>query len=280
MRQSPLPSIRQFVDVAYRDWAARMSGALTVPFSALAIAFSGYGRPIFEAMAALCLVITMYRVWAVERGRRIELEKLLAPNLRIEFDPNDARFMTLTKTQDHFDALYIRVIARALSPTVRNSCAFLKRISQRRGDGYVTLFEESTPLPWSYTDGKDWGPRNLNHDRDAYLDIAWLADPKSIFAPFFGFLNANSQLPNSLTAIHASQIIPNPHLNLKLDLVLIGDDCENAYLSIDIHRGGPEWKNPQVGWMNGDEIRRDPSWTDVTPNPVRYTRHSSGHSLH
>jgi hypothetical protein len=35
IRSSP-PSIRQFLGVIYRDWTARMSGALTVPFPLLA----------------------------------------------------------------------------------------------------------------------------------------------------------------------------------------------------------------------------------------------------
>jgi hypothetical protein len=48
-------------------------------------------------------------------------------------------------------------------------------------------------------------------------------------------------------------------------LMITGDDCETAYLSLNIHRGQSEWNRPQVGWMNGEEIRFDPSWTDLTP---------------
>jgi hypothetical protein len=61
-------------------------------------------------------------------------------------------------------------------------------------------------------------------------------------------MNAQSILSNRLLKILDEQIRPFPAPNLKLDLLITGND---------IHRGHPPWNQPQIGWMKGDDIRRD-----------------------
>jgi hypothetical protein len=208
------------------------------------------------------LFVGGYLTWEEEQRQYVALKERLKPNLRIDFDPRDVKFLTPTR-HGHVQTLYVRVNAKALSPTVRNCRGFLERVSQIQGSDYVTLFEESIPLPWSYDDPNAITPKDLKHGVDALLDVAYFTDQSSGF-PAFSFLNVLSRLPERLLGIQRSSILPNPHLNLKLDLVITGDDCENAYLSLNIHLGQRPWDQPQVGWMKGKEIRRDPTWsTDI-----------------
>ena len=235
-----------------------MSGALTVPFSVLATALPsdwGYVRPIFGVMAVSFFSLTMYRVWATERERLITLEQHLAPRLRLEFDPTQPKFVSVTPVTGGFDMLYVRVLARALSPTVNNCRGYLQRVSQWDGNRYVMLFDETLLLPWSYENPESVQPKQLNHDVDAFLDVAWFADPTELRA--FGFLNAGSDVSKRLLAVLKSQILPFPERNLKLDLLITGEDSKNAALSLNIHRGQSQWDQPQIGWMKGNEIRRD-----------------------
>jgi hypothetical protein len=239
-----------------------MSGSLTVPFTVLATVLPskwGYARLIFGVMAALLFSATVYRVWARERDQRIALEKHLAPRLRFEFDPREAKFVSKTRTPDGFDMLYLRVLARAVSPTVKNCCAYLQRVSQWDGERYVVLFDTPFPLPWSYEGPQSVQPKDLNHDVDALLDVAWFADPSSGHIQF-GLLHAATILPDQFRAVLQNQILPSPERNLKLDLLITGEDSENATLSLNIHRGqlgSPLWDQPQIGWMDGYAIRRD-----------------------
>jgi hypothetical protein len=259
MNQSSLPSIRQFLGVIYRDWAARMSGALTVPFTLLATLLPsdwGYARLIFGVMAGVLFAVTVYRVWATERERLIALESHLAPRLGLEFDPNQPKFVSVTPTQGNFNMLYVRVLARALSPTVKNCRGYLQRVSQFDGEKYVMLFDETVQLPWFYENPQSVQSKQLNPEVDAFLDVAWFAERDSPLVPF-GFLNAQSATSIRLLKVLRERILPFPERNLKLDLLIIGDDSENASLSLNIHRGQPQWDQPQIGWMNGNEIRRD-----------------------
>jgi hypothetical protein len=264
MDQSSQPTIGQFLQVAYQDWTTLMSGALTVPFTVLATALPsnwGYARPIFGVMAVLFFSATVYRVWAKEREQRIALEKHLAPRLRLEFDPRQAKFVSVTPTQGGFDMLYVRVLARALSPTVNNCRGYLQRVSQWDGERYVMLFDETFLLPWSYENPQSPQPKQLNHDVDAFLDVAWFAD-RARPTLSFGLLNADSVVSNRLLAVLEKRVFPFPERNLKLDLLITGDDSENATLSLNIYRGQPQWDQPQIGWMKGNEIRRDSNiWT-------------------
>jgi hypothetical protein len=259
MQQSSQPSLRQFVRVAYQDWAALMSGALTVPFTTAAIIFSGLARPIFGVMAVVCLIVAMYRVWAIERAHRIDLEECLSPRLRLEFAPREAKFVSRVLTEGGFNMLYVRVLARALSPTVRNCRGFLQRVSQWDGEKYVTIFDEPMQLPWSYENPQSIQPKELNHDIDAFLDVAWFVDPQSAQPPF-GFLNFATILPNRFLSIQRSQILPHPERNLKVDLLITGENSANSALSVNIHRGQPQWDRPTIGWMKGNAIERDSSW--------------------
>ena len=240
-----------------------MSGALTVPFTILATVLPSdwnYARPIFGVMAALLFSITVYRVWAREREQRIALEKHLAPRLRLDFAPLQTKFVSKTSTLG-FDMLCVRVIARAVSPTVRNCRAYLQRVSQLEpgGERYAVLFEGPFPLPWSFEGPQSVEPRDLNHDVDAFLDVAWFADPKSGRIPF-GLLNIATVLPDQFRAILKNEILPSPERNLKLDLLLTGEDSDNATLSLNIHRGHlgqPQWDQPQICWMDGRVLCRE-----------------------
>jgi len=249
------PNIKSFFLVIWYDWGALMSGIFTVPFTAGTILFSGYGRGIFGAMAILAFLFTAYRIWADERRQLVFLEEHLAPRLRIEFDPHQPKFLSMNAAGSGFAVLYVRVLARALSTTVQNCRVYLQQVSQLNGERYVMLFDEPLLLPWSYDDPHVVQPRQLNRDVDALLDVGWFGNPE--FLLDFGLLNFQTVLPNRLRTILRDQIVPFPERNLKLDLLITGDDSSNATLSLNIHRGQPQWDKPQIGWMNGDEIRRD-----------------------
>jgi hypothetical protein len=235
MDQSSPPGIRQFLSVIYQDWTALMSGAAAVPFTLLATLLPsdwGYTRPIFGVMAGILFSVTVYRVWATERTRRIALEQDLAPRLRLEFDPNQPKFASLTPALGGFEMLYVRVLARALSPTVNNCRGYLQRVSQWDGERYVLLFDETFPLPWSYEDPQSVQPKQLNREVDAFLDVAWFVDPKRSNPPF-GLLNAASVTSNRFFKVLQERILPFPERDLKLDLLISGDDSENATLSLN-----------------------------------------------
>ena len=232
-----------------------MSGIFTVPFTVGTILYSGYARGIFGAMSILAFLYTAYRIWGDERKQLVALEQHLAPRLRIEFDPNQAKFVSITPAGG-FDILYVRVLARAMSPTVQNCRGYLQRVSQLQGETYVMLFDEPLLLPWSYQNPQAVQPRQLNHDVDAFLDVSWFVDPASGLLAF-GLLNTQSFVPNRLQTILRDQVLPFPERNIKLDLVITGDDSAKAAFSLNIHRGQPRWDQPQIGWMKGDEIRRD-----------------------
>jgi hypothetical protein len=93
-----------------------VNGTVNIP----RISSSQYGRAIFGVMAILALGATAYRIWADERRLLKNLETHLAPRLRIEFDPNREKFVSTTPAQGGFDMLYVRILVRALSPTVDN----------------------------------------------------------------------------------------------------------------------------------------------------------------
>jgi hypothetical protein len=206
-------------------------------------------------MAILAFLFTAYRIWADERRQLVSLEQHLAPRLRIEFDPRQPKFVSVTSENSGFAILYVRVLARALSPIVNNCRVYLQQVSQLNGERYVMLFDEPLLLPWSYENPQDIQSRQLNHDVDALLDVGWFGDPVGLLA--FGLLNFQTPLPNRLRTILLDQVLPFPERNLKLDLLITGDDSANATFSLNIHRGQPRWDQPQIGWMKGDEIRRD-----------------------
>jgi hypothetical protein len=201
MTQHSAPNIKHFSLVIWYDWGALVSGLFTVPFTVAAFIFpSGYGRAVSSVMAVSAFLVTAYRVWADERRQLVELEGHLAPRLRLEFDPNQPKFVSVTPTQGGFDLLYVRVLARALSPTVNNCRGYLQRVSQWDGERYVMLFDETFLLPWSYENPQSVQPKQLNHDADAFLDVAWFAE-STRSTPSFGLLNAGSALSNRFLAV-------------------------------------------------------------------------------
>jgi hypothetical protein len=256
MARHSSPTIKGFLWVIWCDWGALMSGIFTVPFTIAAVLFpSGDARAIFGTMAVLAFLFTAYRIWADERRQLVTLEQHLAPRLRIEFDPKIAKCVSPTRTVNGIEMRYIRVIVRALSPIVRDCRAYLDGISYWDGTGYIALFDEQLPMPWSYEDPVNIVPRVLNHDVDALLDVAWLADPKREMQAF-GILNARSSLPNSFQPVW-HWIVEHPTHNLKLDILVTATDSESARFSLNVHRGAPDWKQAQIGWMKGNEILLD-----------------------
>ncbi len=219
MAQHAAPSVREFLRVLWSDCGTRMSGIFTVPFSICAFLFSGYARAIFIIMAIAAFLLTAYKVWADERLRVLGLEQHLAPLLQIEFDPRNQRFV-LPTAAGPTPMLYIRVIARALSPVAQNCRAFLTRISRWDGERYVPVFQEQLPIPWSYEDPRRILPKELNHEIDGLLNVAWLASPNNQGGfPPFGFLNHLSAVPNSLNPV-LERHFQHPEENLKLDILL------------------------------------------------------------
>jgi hypothetical protein len=126
------------------------------------------------------------------------------------------------------------------------------------GAQYETLFDEQLPMPWSYESPAAILPKALNHDVDALLDVAWVAEPDKGL-PSFGLLNAESPLPSTLLPTLLEQTLHHPEQNLKLDILVTGTDSESVALSLNIHLGslGSRWDQIQTGWMKGDEIRLD-----------------------
>jgi hypothetical protein len=270
MEQHPTPNIKGFFLVIWDDWGSLMSGIFTVPFTIAALFAPSEYRAIFAVMAILAFALTAYRVWSDERMRVIGLEQHLSPRLRIEFDPHASKFVSPT-TASGINMRYIRVIARALSPVVRDCRAYLERISYWDGETYVTLFDEQLPMPWSNQDPNNFHvPKELNHDVDALLDVAWLAEPTPpgfvSAIPPFGILNHGSNVPNSFDP-KLLWILQNPTRNLKLDILVTAKDSESARLSLNIHRGASQWDQAQIGWMKGLEIVINKSnySTDLTP---------------
>jgi hypothetical protein len=146
--------------------------------------------------------------------------------------------------------IYVRVIARARSPIVEECRGYLQRISQWDGTQYVALFDETLELPWS-GNASDTQPRQINHDVDAFLDVAWVADSQFAPPPFGLLSHQTTNVPMRLLEILQTQILSHPERNLKLDLLIVGKDSENARLSLNIHRNPQvSWDALQVGWMD------------------------------
>jgi hypothetical protein len=119
-----------------------------------------------------------YRIWADERNQLVAMELHLAPRVRLEFDPNRTKFVSPTDTIGDIKMLYVRVLARAISPVVRNCQVYLQQISQWNGEKYIVLFDETLPVPWSYENPESIHPKLLNHDVDRFADVAWFAEPR------------------------------------------------------------------------------------------------------
>jgi hypothetical protein len=96
-----------------------------------------YRSMVFAVLAACAFAPTFYRIWAQERLSLSEVEAHLAPRLRIEFDPLQPKFLSSTPTLGGVEMLYVRVLARAVSPTVKNCRAYLQRVSQLDGGRHV-----------------------------------------------------------------------------------------------------------------------------------------------
>ena len=215
-------------------------------------------------------------VWEEEEHQHMGLREHYAtlterfkPRLTIEFDPQAAKFITRTQTTGGINMIYIRVNVRALSPHIGDCLAHLERISYWNGTDYTPLFDEHLRIPWASENPKQVAPKALNHDADALLDVAWLAQPNSPLGFSFGILNAESNIPTSMKSI-LRWMAQNPTANIKLDVLVTAEDSESARISLNIHRGG-QWDQAQIGWMKGLAIIiNQPNYlTDLTPVPRR-----------
>jgi hypothetical protein len=66
------PTIAEFLRVIWVDWGSRVSGALSVPFTALAVYVKAdYAEAIWSALAVVGWFATFFQVWAKERKERI-----------------------------------------------------------------------------------------------------------------------------------------------------------------------------------------------------------------
>ena len=71
----PKPTLKGFGQVIWADWTTRMSGPFLVPSAIIAALLSdSWARPVFWACAFLAALFTVYKIWAVERNRMIEIE--------------------------------------------------------------------------------------------------------------------------------------------------------------------------------------------------------------
>ncbi len=70
----PEPSFREFIRVAWSDLSSRVSGGLSVPFTALALFRPGYERIVWGVLVVLSVVAMTYRVWSKERELVCALE--------------------------------------------------------------------------------------------------------------------------------------------------------------------------------------------------------------
>jgi len=78
------PSLGEFFSVIWEDWGSRVSGALSVPFTALALwSRATYDQVIWGVLAFIGILATLFQVWAKERKRVVELESELAAKAQI-----------------------------------------------------------------------------------------------------------------------------------------------------------------------------------------------------
>lgn len=71
--------IRRFLSAIGKDWFARMSGPLTVPFTILALFLpSSAAKILFAVLAVVAAIVTSYRVWKSEYDRAQSLERLFS----------------------------------------------------------------------------------------------------------------------------------------------------------------------------------------------------------
>jgi hypothetical protein len=75
------PSLREFFPVIWEDWGSRVSGTLSVPFTALMLyAKADYARAIWGVLAFVGILATIYQVWARERKTVVDLQSELNTN--------------------------------------------------------------------------------------------------------------------------------------------------------------------------------------------------------
>jgi hypothetical protein len=76
--------------VGWHHWGALMSGAFSVPFTAVGTLFESVpAKPLWLLLAFASLVMAAYLIWAGEREKTIRLQARLEPKLRGSFNMYD-----------------------------------------------------------------------------------------------------------------------------------------------------------------------------------------------
>jgi hypothetical protein len=134
LEASPLGFVRAFGS----RWFSTMSGGLSVPLAAAGYHFTSDNLKLgFYFLALLCILVSSYSVWRIERLKVKELSIKLAPNISIQLNTND---IISTKTQlvrqihnksPHIeDVLYIRLKIKCLGASNLNASAYITDIFQ------------------------------------------------------------------------------------------------------------------------------------------------------
>jgi hypothetical protein len=87
MASAKARSLGGFARVIWEDWGSRVSGGLSVPFTALALfSKADYGKVIWGVLAILGILTTIYQVWSKERKKVVELQSKIDAELNTEAD--------------------------------------------------------------------------------------------------------------------------------------------------------------------------------------------------
>jgi len=176
----PSPSLPGFFRALRNHWLAAMSGAVSVPFSALAaFASSGWERPIWYAMAVFSFGYAAFKIWENERAERLaenakliaEVESLarrLAPQFSITCTPEIGR-CRIDHTYNGKRAIYLRAVATNRSEAPLHECtAYLTSIQK---DGVNLMAHESRRLPFAPGHEADAHSKVLPPNTPIALDV-------------------------------------------------------------------------------------------------------------
>jgi hypothetical protein len=153
------PTVGEFFRAIWQDWAALMSGAFSVPFSALAVfSDSSLSKLIWGATALSALIIMLFLIWAKERKRIVLLETRLHPNFAISFNQEKGGIVPAKeRTELHsmgayggirtvagpeYNASYIRICVTATSEMSVKQCqAFIIALEKqnRPGEAFIHI---------------------------------------------------------------------------------------------------------------------------------------------
>lgn len=150
------PTIRSFLSAARADLGARMSGALSVPFSTAAIwTDPKYGQYIWVALAVISFLAMAYFVWAHERNQLLAFQDRLSPKIHVSVDGDG---ILTVPTQDGALSKWAQVIVESITDAPLVDCeVWVKGIYRLNPDGsdMASILEESTRCEWSQRRGPE-----------------------------------------------------------------------------------------------------------------------------